>query len=49
MGGPGGSYGWAYAIPQLAGNDLTHLTPAGYRRSGLALARSLGWAGPFPP
>jgi len=49
MGGPGGSYGWAYAIPQLAGNDLTHLTAAGYRRTGLALAKSLGWSGPFPP
>jgi lysophospholipase L1-like esterase len=49
MGGPGGAYGWAYAIPQLAGNDLTHLTPAGYRRTGQALAKSLGWTGPFPP
>ncbi len=43
MGGPGGSYGWAHAEPSLMGGDLTHLSPAGYRRTGHALARSLGW------
>ncbi len=53
MGGPGGSYGWAHHVPPLAGADLTHLTGAGYKRSGEALARSLGWGTPgelpFPP
>jgi lysophospholipase L1-like esterase len=43
MGGPGGSYGWFYASPSLMGGDLTHLSPAGYERTGHALARSLGW------
>jgi hypothetical protein len=26
------------------GRDLTHLTPAGYRRTAAALAHSLGWS-----
>ena len=43
MGGPGGSYGWAHAQPSLMGRDLIHLSPAGYRRTGRALAQSLGW------
>ena len=43
MVGPGGSYGWAHAKPSLMGRDLIHLSPAGYRRTGHALARSLGW------
>jgi len=43
MGGPGGSYGWYYADPPLMGQDLTHLSAAGYQRTGQALARSLGW------
>jgi hypothetical protein len=43
MGGPGGSYGWFYAEPSLMGRDLTHLSPAGYEKTGHALARSLGW------
>jgi len=45
MGGPGGSYGWYYANPPLMGQDLTHLSPAGYQKTGQALARSLGWGG----
>jgi hypothetical protein len=44
MGGPGGSYGWAHDAPPLMGADLTHLTPAGYKRAGEALARSLGFS-----
>ena len=43
MGGPGGSYGWARAQPSLMGRDLIHLSPDGYRRTGHALAHSLGW------
>ncbi|MEW9584169.1 hypothetical protein [Paraburkholderia sp. DGU8] len=43
MGGPGGSYGWALAAPSLMGTDLTHLSPEGYRKTGHALATSLGW------
>ena len=43
MGGPGGSYGWAYNNPVLMGRDLTHLTAAGYRHIASALAKSLGW------
>ncbi|MDR2853222.1 MAG: hypothetical protein LBV61_09260 [Burkholderiaceae bacterium] len=43
MGGPGGSYGWFYAAPSLMGHDLTHLSPAGYKQTGQALAHSLGW------
>ena len=46
MGGPGASYGWAHHNPVLMGSDLTHLTMEGYKRSGMALAVSLGWAGP---
>lgn len=44
MGGPGGSYGWAHARPGLMGRDLIHLSPAGYRLTGQALAHSLGWS-----
>jgi hypothetical protein len=44
MGGPGGSYGWARAQPSMMGHDLIHLSPDGYRRTGRALARSLGWS-----
>jgi lysophospholipase L1-like esterase len=44
MGGPGGSYGWYYAAPPLMGQDLTHLSAAGYQQTGQALARSLGWS-----
>lgn len=44
MGGPGGSYGWAHAQPSLMGRDLIHLSPAGYRLTGKALAHSLGWS-----
>ena len=44
MGGPGGSYGWAHARPSLMGRDLIHLSPAGYRLTGQALAHSLGWS-----
>ena len=43
MGGAGGSYGWALSGPPLMGRDLTHLTAAGYRLTGEALARSLGF------
>ena len=43
MGGPGGNYGWAYASPMMMGKDLTHLAPDGYRRTGAALAASIGW------
>ncbi|GLQ89621.1 hypothetical protein GCM10007898_31960 [Dyella flagellata] len=43
MGGQGGSYGWAHAQPSLMGRDLIHLSPDGYRRTGHALAHSLGW------
>ena len=43
MGGPGGSYGWAHAMPSLMGRDLIHLSPDGYRRTGQGLAHSLGW------
>lgn len=43
MGGAGGAYRWLYADPPLMASDLTHLTPAGYRRTAGALARSLGW------
>ena len=43
MGGAGGSYGWARNTPPLMGRDLTHLTAAGYRLTGEALARSLGF------
>lgn len=43
MGGLGGSYGWAHAQPSLMGRDLIHLSPDGYRRTGHALAHSLGW------
>jgi len=43
MGGQGGSYGWAHAQPSLMGRDLIHLSPDGYRRTGRALAKSLGW------
>ncbi len=46
MGGPGGNYGWAHHNPVLMGPDLTHMTMDGYKRSGAALATSLGWAGP---
>jgi lysophospholipase L1-like esterase len=46
MGGEGGSYGWAHHMPVLMGADLTHITMDGYKRSGTALAVSLGWAGP---
>ena len=49
MGGPGGNYGWAYNDPVLMGRDLTHLTMEGYRRTGQALAASLGWAGDLYP
>ncbi|RUL72228.1 hypothetical protein [Dyella choica] len=44
MGGQGGSYGWAHAKPSLMGRDLIHLSPDGYRRTGSALAKSLGWS-----
>ncbi len=43
MGGPGGAYGWAHNAPPLMGPDLTHLTGTGYKRTGEALAKSLGW------
>jgi hypothetical protein len=43
MGGEGGSYGWALHQPPLMGPDLTHLTPAGYKLTGQALAHSLGF------
>jgi len=43
MGGAGGSYGWARNTPPLMGQDLTHMTNAGYRLTGEALARSLGF------
>lgn len=43
MGGDGGAYGWFNAAPPLMGPDLTHLTPAGYRLTADALARSLGF------
>lgn len=49
MGGPGGNYGWAYNDPVLMGRDLTHLTMEGYRRTGQALAASLGWVGDLYP
>jgi hypothetical protein len=44
MGGPGGNYGWVYNDPVYMGRDLTHLTAAGYKHTGLGLAKSLGWA-----
>ena len=43
MGGRGGAYRWSQGKPRLGADDLIHLTPEGYRRSGLALARWLGW------
>ena len=43
MGGPGSIYRWASSTPPLAAQDLTHLTPAGYRRSAAAVARVVGW------
>jgi hypothetical protein len=43
MGGPGSNYSWANASPVLMGHDLTHLTSDGYRRTGWAIAASLGW------
>jgi len=49
MGGPGGNYGWAYNSPVLMGRDLTHMTMEGYRRTGQALAHSLGWVGDLYP
>jgi lysophospholipase L1-like esterase len=53
MGGSGGAYGWAHNTPPLMGPDLTHLTGTGYKRTGEALAKSLGWeagdAALFPP
>jgi hypothetical protein len=49
MGGPGGNYGWAYNDPVLMGRDLTHMTMEGYRRTGQALATSLGWVGDLYP
>ncbi|MBL6852112.1 MAG: hypothetical protein ISS15_16630 [Alphaproteobacteria bacterium] len=49
MGGPGGNYGWAYNDPVLMGRDLTHMTMEGYRRTGQALAHSLGWVGDLYP
>ena len=49
MGGPGGNYGWAYNDPVLMGPDLTHMTMEGYRRTGQALAHSLGWVGDLYP
>jgi lysophospholipase L1-like esterase len=49
MGGPGGNYGWAYNDPVLMGHDLTHMTMEGYRRTGQALAHSLGWVGDLYP
>ena len=44
MGGPGAAYSWSRTSAPLMGGDLIHLTPAGYRRSALLLARHLGWA-----
>ena len=49
MGGPGGNYGWAYHDPALMGRDLTHMTMDGYKRTGQALATSLGWVGDLYP
>jgi lysophospholipase L1-like esterase len=49
MGGPGGNYGWAYNEPALMGRDLTHMTMEGYRKTGQALAHSLGWVGDLYP
>lgn len=46
MGGPGSAYRWAQATPPLGAGDLIHLLPEGYRRSGLGLARWLGWPTP---
>jgi lysophospholipase L1-like esterase len=46
MGGPGSMYWWARQTPALAAPDLIHLTPAGYRRTATALARSIGWLAP---
>ena len=43
MGGRGGAYRWSQGKPRLGADDLIHLTPEGYRRSGLELARWLGW------
>ena len=41
MGGEGSSLRWARAVPPLMSADLTHLTAAGYQRSGAVLARAL--------
>lgn len=51
MGGRGGAYRWSQDSPRLMAPDLIHLTQEGYRRSGSALARWLGWhdPGPAPP
>ena len=49
MGGQGSIYRWLLETPPLAAPDLTHLTPEGYRRSGMALAEVLGWDVPTSP
>ena len=46
MGGPGAMFQWARETPPLAAGDLIHLTPAGYRRTAVALAESFGWREP---
>lgn len=49
MGGEGSLRAWAYAQPPLARKDRVHLTPAGYRRLGRAIASTLrGQAQPGP-
>jgi lysophospholipase L1-like esterase len=49
MGGQGSIYRWLLEMPPLAAADLIHLTPEGYRRTGLALAEVLGWNAQTPP
>jgi lysophospholipase L1-like esterase len=41
MGGPGSFRRWAFAVPPLARKDRVHLTAAGYRVLGAALAEEL--------
>lgn len=49
MGGRGGAYRWIHHEPRWMAGDLTHLTAAGYRQTGDALAQLFGWRKAVPP